>query len=150
MEDVLNNINSTIDKYHDLESLQEYISSNAKTLTEYALQHQQDDSKFINNYCRKQIFVNDHFEIILIIWNPDAKTCIHDHSDNGCIMLCLDGSITEDRYSTSLELISTSTLKKNQIKYIHNRQGYHQISSQEKSYSLHIYSPPNYKCSAKV
>lgn len=91
----------------------------------------------------------DVFEIKLIAWKPKAVSTVHDHSKYGCIYYMLQGSLNEKRYHTNTFIeYSHNELKKGDINYIDNTIGYHSMSNQSElnSYSLHIYSPPNYDC----
>ena len=89
-------------------------------------------------------YSNDLFEIIIIFWN-DVESKIHDHSENGCLIYILDGILLEEIYDNKLILTNTNIFNKFNIGYIDNNVGYHKIISPNKSISMHIYSPPNYK-----
>ena len=100
------------------------------------------------NYIRKVLFQNDLFEIILIGWDVNQKSPIHNHSSNGCIFKLLSGHIFETIYSTSyINKLETYSFCPGSCKYIDNNMYYHRIEnkSENKAVSLHIYSPPNFK-----
>ena len=49
-----------------------------------------DYSKFSpksSSYSRNRIFNNESFEILILAWNKDSKTPLHDHPENGCVLL---------------------------------------------------------------
>lgn len=96
---------------------------------------------------RTMIYSNSKYEILLLKWYPYYESTIHDHPDNGCLFKLLQGELIEKRYDKSLNLIDTNNLNKNSINYIDNNLFYHKIinNSDFISYSLHIYSPPNYQ-----
>ena len=83
----------------------------------------------------------------LITWQKDSISKIHDHSENGCLMKILEGKISENLYDSNLNHIKNNIYYKDNIAYIDNLIGYHSIKNihTKPSYSLHIYSPTNYK-----
>jgi cysteine dioxygenase len=101
-----------------------------------------------DTYHRTRVFSNDDFEIFVITWNKLQQSKIHDHSENGCYMLILEGELVEELYNddTSSLPIQTTTYKKGNVSYIHNDIGYHRILNKTANIavSLHIYSPPNH------
>lgn len=101
-----------------------------------------------NTYNKNILYRNDNFEIILISWDKNICTNIHRHPENGCIMNILDGCLKEEIYKTEYgynNCIKKNTFKKGDISYIHDSLGYHKIYNKNQySYSLHIYSPPNF------
>jgi cysteine dioxygenase len=101
------------------------------------------------HYSKEKVFANDDFEIFVITWDKNQSSPIHDHSDNGCYMLILEGALIEEIYDSQnfTRKIKLNELKSRFIGYIHNNIGYHRIinpSSTEIAVSLHIYSPPNH------
>ena len=101
-----------------------------------------------DTYNRTRVFSNDEFEIFVITWNKLQQSKIHDHSENGCYMLLLQGELVEEMYSEDVSLpIQTTTFKKGNVSYIDNTIGYHRIliKSADVAVSLHIYSPPNHQ-----
>ena len=46
---------------------------------------------------------NELFEIIIISWNYNQKSPIHNHPENGCLMKILKGSLTEEKYNNKLK-----------------------------------------------
>ena len=94
-----------------------------------------------NYYTKKVIYKNKDFEVILISWEKNVITPIHSHPENGCILKVLEGQLEEDYYNTNK--IINNVLNKNDIGY-RNGGELHTIKALEKSYSLHIYSPPNF------
>lgn len=93
---------------------------------------------------------DDLFEIILISWGAGAKSPIHNHPPNGCLMKVLSGSLQENHYNIvndSLQLYKINQYYRNDINYIDDKLGYHSIINNTNKivHSLHIYSPPNFK-----
>tara|TARA_B100000767_G_C19296530_1_gene341703 strand:+ start:23 stop:514 length:492 start_codon:yes stop_codon:yes gene_type:complete len=103
-----------------------------------------------NSYIKHMIYENKFLDCYVIFWKPHALSLIHDHSDNGCLLKVLNGSLKEEIYNkdeNKLNLVEINNLDKNKIGYIDNAIGYHRIINPTNSTicSIHIYSPPNYK-----
>jgi cysteine dioxygenase len=90
-------------------------------------------------------YSNDIFELVLICWDKNSETKIHDHPTKGCILYLIDGKLEEELFDKSLKKIKNSIFERNNVSYMHNKKGYHKIKCLEKTISLHIYSPSNYK-----
>jgi len=97
-------------------------------------------------------FRNDLIDIIIICWNTNQSSGIHDHPSNGCLLRIMDGRLTENVYvnndclNEKFKLSKTKKLNENQISFIQGKNGLHNISNigDIKTVSLHVYSPPNY------
>ena len=109
-----------------------------------------------NKYYRRKLYQNEDYEMILINWGSNVVSNIHDHPENGCHLLVLNGTIVEYLYNKELYPIQYCLYNKGDISYIDNHLGYHKIITKNynkiNSYSyinsiitLHIYSPTNYK-----
>ena len=95
------------------------------------------------NYYKKTLFRNDKFELILIRWDKDAETSIHPHPKNGCLLKPIFGKLNETRYLKSNKEKNTE-LEINKVYYMHDDIGKHKIMAKDDSYSIHLYSPPNF------
>lgn len=103
-----------------------------------------------NSYIKHMIYENKFLDCYVIFWKPNAVSLIHDHSDNGCLLKVLNGSLKEEVYNKNnnkLNLVKINNLDKKNIGYIDNTIGYHRIINPNDTNvcSIHIYSPPNYK-----
>ena len=120
----------------------------------------------LNNYgySKYQLFNNKHYEINMIEWNKGAKSRIHNHSANGCVIKLITGSLIEDVFANpgtladpyTSKMIPSKHTKRNIIVPIHSFNktrthsyyidGFHRITNinNGKSYSLHFYAPPNF------
>lgn len=104
-------------------------------------------AKYISgNYNKIKLheYSNDLFEMILICWDTNSETKIHDHPENGCVLYLMEGKLEEYLYNKELSLSKMTTFNSRNISYMENSFGYHKIKCVDKSISLHIYSPPNY------
>jgi len=108
----------------------------------------------LKNYTRNLIATdNQTFTLLLLCWNPNKGSPIHDHPCNGCWMRVLQGSINEKRYIRDAEnnvLVCTqdSTFRQGDETFIHDNLGFHKIGNngEELAISLHLYSPPFGEC----
>ena len=136
----------------------ESIKQNGFQNTEDILKKQSENHDYLhyvtlnpNHYHRTKVFSNDDFEIFVITWNTLQQSKIHDHSENGCYMLMLQGELVEEIYSKDTTIstpLQTKTFKEGFVGFIDNTIGYHRISNLSKSdiaVSLHVYSPPNHQ-----
>ena len=85
------------------------------------------------------------FEFVLITWRKGQCAPIHNHPENGCLVLYLQGCLEEVIYNRDLEEISRQDAKSGDITYLDDSMGYHEIIPKEDTVTLHIYAPPNYK-----
>ena len=85
-------------------------------------------------------------EIILICWDRNSETKIHNHPNGGCILKVLKGNLNEKLYCNNTKQIKqNNVLKENDTSYIDDNIGLHSIHNNNNiSFTLHIYSPPNF------
>ena len=96
-----------------------------------------------NDYNKNLIYRNKDSEIILICWDKNSKTKIHNHPKNGCIMKILQGNLIEEQYNSELEKLNICNYGVDEVSYIHDNLYLHKIiNNNQRSISLHIYSPP--------
>ncbi len=96
-------------------------------------------------YEKYYLYENANFSFVLIKWNKDSSSKIHDHPDKGCIMRILRGSLKEETYSLKLNKISVSIINKDKIGYKQGKKILHKIISLEDTISIHVYIPGYYK-----
>lgn len=137
-------INNNLSEGIKLEDIKNYIPDNfSQEIVDYC----KSQAKFIpQSYNRIKFheYSNESFEMILICWDIDAQTKIHDHPENGCVLYLIEGSLEEKIYDHKINLIRKTKFNEKTISYMDNKIGYHQVTSLGKSISLHIYSPPNH------
>lgn len=98
-----------------------------------------------NKYNRNTVYKNENIEMVIISWNNNQKSGLHDHPKNGCLMKILDGELNEYIYNEKLNLLKINNCKKDCISYQEGKNGIHDIiNKNNKTVSLHIYSPPNH------
>jgi cysteine dioxygenase len=91
---------------------------------------------------------HDTYTLLLLCWNPEQESPIHDHPSDGCWLQVLDGSIKEVRYDKELKTIAEFEYNHGELSYITDNIGYHKISSNNKkrAVTLHLYAPPFDTC----
>jgi len=102
---------------------------------------------------------NGKFNLILVCWNKNQSSTIHDHSNSHCFMKMLDGSLSETLYNwpteeekssnAAMKPIRSTRLKKGSVAYINDSIGLHRVgnnSEEQPAVSLHVYSPPFQMC----
>lgn len=97
----------------------------------------------IDDYSKNTIFRNNKFEIVIISWYKNSIAPLHFHPKNGCILKVLNGNLSERKLLND-ETIKITQLKENDVSYIDNSIGTHEIIALDFSISLHIYSPPGF------
>ena len=106
-----------------------------------------DVTKIKSDYTRILLFRNKLLECFLIIWKPYSESNIHDHSKHGCYYKVIEGNFLEFLYDKSISIIELLQVLKNDVRYINNDIGYHKIRNNNVvcTYSIHVYSPPEYR-----
>ena len=108
----------------------------------------------LNNcgYSKYRLYNNAHYEINMIEWERNARSLIHNHPPEGCVVKLIEGSLLEDKYLHNGPEKKKHT-HRNIIVPIHSFNktkthsyyidGFHRITNinNAKSYSLHFYSP---------
>ena len=147
MQSIIDNITPDKDLFNCIENVEKNKTDLMLLASPYI---KNSFKKFLNYknpiYTRECMFRNQTFEIILITWYPKSISPIHNHSENGCLMFLVNGSLREERFNNSYENVDTVDIEDKNVHYIHNREGLHRISNitDDTVYSVHIYSPPKF------
>lgn len=102
-------------------------------------------------YTRNCLARTEEFEFILLCWDGNCQTKIHDHDGQDCWVYQVDGKLREVRYEGSednLKVYSDETLNEGEVSYMNDQMGYHRIEnpSDTKAMTLHIYANPIERC----
>eukprot|EP01111_Echinosteliopsis_oligospora_P017996 TRINITY_DN801_c0_g1_i1.p1 TRINITY_DN801_c0_g1~~TRINITY_DN801_c0_g1_i1.p1 ORF type:complete len:212 (+),score=49.87 TRINITY_DN801_c0_g1_i1:53-637(+) len=138
-------------------------SSIQDVLGKYAVQSE-DFTDYIHfndlHYTRNLVFLNDHFELMVLCWKEGQGSRIHSHTDSNCWMAVLDGLTEETRYVVKsgahikelvfpgpcpeLHQIDQFISKKGDVGHINDEIGLHRVSAAKGTHAitLHLYSPP--------
>ncbi len=106
------------------------------------------NSKF---YARNCIERTEHFELILLCWEPGQSTPVHCHGGEECWVYVMDGKLTETHFQyDNNELITESAemLGKGGKSFMCDDLGYHKLENTngQRSMSLHLYMDPIDTC----
>lgn len=99
-------------------------------------------------YNRVKLYSSPEFDIILICWDKGQFTKIHDHPDYCCAVKLLEGLLLEENFSVhddKLKVFNNIIIKPNYITTKCSNKIVHRIIPLDKSVSLHIYIPGQYK-----
>ena len=100
-------------------------------------------------YARHQVYQDDRIQVLVICWDKQQQSGVHDHPDNGCLLKLMRGNLVEEVWEiddTQRKLVRENHLSPGQISYQEGKSGLHNIInlSDTGAISLHIYSPPLY------
>jgi hypothetical protein len=105
-------------------------------------------------YTRICAYRDDKFEVVLLNWSPGAASAIHDHGDQHCWMLVLEGRLEVEDYErldagdvagyARVEARDTRILEPGQFDLRSGRFDLHRVAATRNApaLSLHIYARP--------
>jgi len=108
-------------------------------------------------YTRNLIAATNHYTLLLLCWNPNIQSKIHDHPCESCIVMPLSGTLKEERFAydgesiTDIKPFAIKFYMEGQVSYMNNSLGLHRITNPRKyisAISLHLYYPPFGSCAA--
>jgi len=98
----------------------------------------------------RNLISTDHetYTLLLLCWNPEKESPIHDHPCDGCWLKVLEGGIREVRYDQELNVTSEIDCHEGELSYITDNVGYHKVGNptQQPAVTLHLYAPPFETC----
>lgn len=104
-------------------------------------------------YTRNCLAHCDKYELILLCWDGNAVTPVHDHGGEDCWVYQLRGSLTEVRYiqnkdNSAVVPVNEIELSPGKLTYMHDRMGFHSIENRSKNQAvtLHLYASPIQVC----
>lgn len=102
---------------------------------------------------RNLIARDDKFAMLLLCWNGQKESPVHDHPGHGCWMRVVEGSLEETRYHVDAEsnaLVESGRVigEAGDCIFIDDSIGVHRVRNLAPtvSMSLHVYSPPILRC----
>lgn len=104
------------------------------------------------DYTRNCIARTKDYEMILLCWDKNIKTAIHDHGGQDCWVYQVKGKIEETLYEklddNGLENPTTQTIGEGDLTYMNDDMGFHALEniSDSRSLTLHIYNSPIETC----
>lgn len=130
-----------------------------RILAEYTAKH--DDWRRFSlfkekGYARNLVAHTDAFDLLVLSWNANNESPIHNHAGQNCWMGVLEGSIEEVLFETPGEFaepgpltqIALNTYTPGGVAYIHDDIALHIIrpGGGKPGISLHLYAKPFYEC----
>jgi cysteine dioxygenase len=105
-------------------------------------------------YTRNCIYRNDDFELLLICWQDQHASPIHDHGGQACWVYVAEGTLVENRYEAheedkdSFTLLETIRYEQGSVSFMDDAKGYHDLAnaSSHRALSLHLYCKPIDDC----
>jgi hypothetical protein len=87
-------------------------------------------------YKRYLIGTAPYIEVYIIAWGQQADSQFHGHPEGGCWMRCLEGTLYEQTPSAH----KVKEIKHHIIGYQKGKDGIHRITTNDLTYSIHVYS----------
>ena len=81
------------------------------------------------------------FDVYYFNWQPFVRTKVHDHAENGCLMVLMKGELNEKLYNTNLEIIGENNYKSPNVSFINDKKGFYAVKALKWSKSIHVYYP---------
>lgn len=138
-----------IESLNDLVNILEknYNNSNIENLIQYIEKYNGIDwiqyIDFYSIFNRSKVYTSLNFDIFVISWSKGYTTPLHSHPENGCILKVLQGELLETiKQNDNIEIINK--YETNNVSYMHNNKGSHQIEALTSTFSLHVYSPSGF------
>jgi sulfinoalanine decarboxylase/sulfinoalanine decarboxylase/aspartate 1-decarboxylase len=100
-------------------------------------------------YTRVCLHECERFELILICWNPFAKTAVHNHNGQSCTVFFFDSDFEEIIYcEEGRQKIETSRVKKGDFSSMKQKNSCHSLQniSDTAALTLHLYHQPIKTC----
>lgn len=103
-------------------------------------------------YTRNCIFECEKYELILLCWEPEQKTPIHDHGGEECWVRVIQGELKEVIFKIDegdqLRSVKSEVSKINDVSYMIDFMGVHSLqnNTKQRSMSLHLYAKPIKTC----
>jgi len=100
-------------------------------------------------YTRVCLYEDLEFELILLCWNPLAKTAIHNHNKQNCCVFFFDSPFRETIYcKEGQEELQVNEIQKGGISFMNKINACHSLQnlSDKHVMSLHLYNRPIKKC----
>lgn len=108
------------------------------------------------NYTRNLVSTDSEtYTLLLLCWNPNCSSPIHDHPCDGCWLRVCEGAVTESRYvpnsqTGELDCVHHECYDDSEaLSFIEDSMGYHKMENPScvaPAVTLHLYSPPFHKC----
>jgi len=99
-----------------------------------------------NKYNRNLVYSSENYQLLILCWQQEQFSSIHNHGGKDCFMYVVNGSIQENIYQLNQNVLiacQENIYKKNSNSYIIDSMGMHSIKCVSKqAATLHIYAKP--------
>lgn len=107
-----------------------------------------------DGYTRNCISRNEDYELLLLCWQENHDTPVHDHNGEECWVYALKGELEELRYrddseaSGGIAVSERLIMKEGDVAYMHDNMGYHSLHNRTagQAMTLHLYMKPIDSC----
>ncbi|XP_061167278.1 cysteine dioxygenase type 1-like [Saccostrea echinata] len=100
---------------------------------------------------------NGLYNLMILCWNTNQESPIHNHPNSHCFMKTLKGEVFEELYKNpdvtscgcKMEKIADRVYKLNDVAHITDEDGLHRVGNKshvDGAVTLHLYSPPFSTC----
>ncbi len=105
----------------------------------------------MKKYTRNCIHREEHYELILLCWEPGQETPIHCHGGEECWVYGVDGILENKVYDIKdeeLVLIESESMAPGENTFMNDSKGYHSLCNlgTSRAMSLHLYMDPIRNC----
>lgn len=99
-----------------------------------------------DNYTRNIIQLNNNYHLLILCWQQEQYSSIHDHGNRDCFMYVIDGMIQENIYQLKQKNLidcQKNIYKQGSDSYIMDSMGMHSIKClSDRAITLHLYAKP--------
>ena len=99
-----------------------------------------------NKYNRNLVYINDSYQLLILCWQQEQYSSIHNYGGKDCFMYVIDGSIQENVYKIKQKKIidcQENIYRQDSNSYMVDSIGMHSIKCISKqAVTLHIYAKP--------
>lgn len=99
-----------------------------------------------DNYTRNLIYLNDRYHLLILCWQQEQLSSVHDHGRQECFMYIVKGIVQENIYQlnqNSLVEHQKNIYKQGDSSYIIDSIGMHSIKClSNRAVTLHLYAQP--------
>lgn len=115
----------------------------------------------LHRYTRNVMLTTGQFELLLVCWDLDTKSPIHNHSGSECFMKSIEGTVIQELFQNptpeqklstepkQLEKLEVTFIYKGDVLHINDDVGIHRMSnpsSTQPAVTLHVYIPSYQQC----
>lgn len=110
-----------------------------------------EDDSVCEKYSRIKLYRDKNFELLLLCWNANVESPIHNHGKSSGVEKVLQGTVYETEYKQNTELLKQGINRINMYKSTHNKNDsslieqnmiHKMVIGDEQTVTLHFYAKP--------